>query len=828
MFPVKKLLQLTMLMLVLTSGIVLGLSQGNLELTLVAAIGGISGYVICDCLQVFRLRGLLANIASILVLIYAMRNFFGTDGGAKLICVSNLLVYLQTVLMFQEKTPRLNWQLMTLSLLQIVVAAIFNLNFEGGLLFVFYFCVVGVTMILQTIYSNNWDIILQNRGAATIVGQYLDLQELPLENRKNQSDIGRPAVFFDVMHSGASDLKNIVQHLMLWVPTALVFATILFYVIPRSGEAWFGPSVVLATGTGMSKQVDLNERGLIELSTALVMRGWFEDPITGENFRPKGQVYFRGLALGNLSTKNGHTNWTAPYDRITPATYQKIRSDRNIRNAFIQRVMLQPTNDPLLYGSMPVYRHELRSPNEIEFCFELDALSRRNGKNVIEKAPFSYELTTVLSNERETLEAWPYLSDQIKLDDRPMDTHNRGQRAWLTKIDRNRYPTVTKIAGEVAARVGDQDRLKLVKELEKYFTESTAFQYTLDFTNVPRDESLDAVEDFLRNHKRGHCELYASTLTLMLRSLDIPARLVVGFFGSEYDEDSHCFMVREADAHAWVEVYLRPSDCTPKMLTQGAAGPGGAWLRLDPTPPSALANPNRGSTTIDSARTLWQDYVLGLDQKKQQKDIFGSSSARVLGLFDLSGWNHAFQNATDQLAGRPGLQAGFAAAILMVMVGGLFMGWYATRRKSKRRGISKKKQSGLRRMLGGALSFISPELGKWLLGESPQGVSSWFYRRLTKDLAAVGLSRKPGQTQREFARLAAEQFSEIPDGDSIGNTIHGLTELFYRVRFGTLELDHARQHQVKQMLDSLESKLKNFQLKEQNSLVDRAHEDRDD
>ena len=91
MFPVKRLLQLSMLALVLTSGIVLGLSQGNLELTLVAAIGGISGYVIADWLRVFQLRGLIANLASILVLFYAMRNFVGTDGAAKLICVSNLL-----------------------------------------------------------------------------------------------------------------------------------------------------------------------------------------------------------------------------------------------------------------------------------------------------------------------------------------------------------------------------------------------------------------------------------------------------------------------------------------------------------------------------------------------------------------------------------------------------------------------------------------------------------------------------------------------------------------------------------------------------------------
>ena len=97
------------------------------------------------------------------------------------------------------------------------------------------------------------------------------------------------------------------------------------------------------------------------------------------------------------------------------------------------------------------------------------------------------------------------------------------------------------------------------------------------------------------------------------------------------------------------------------------------------------------------------------------------------------------------------------------------------------------------------------------MGESPPGVSSWFYRRLTRDLAAVGLSREPGQTHREFARVAAERFKDEPEGNSIADTINGLTELFYRVRFGAMELDHARQQQVKQKLDSLELKLKNSQ-----------------
>ena len=92
--------------------------------------------------------------------------------------------------------------------------------------------------------------------------------------------------------------------------------------------------------------------------------------------------------------------------------------------------------------------------------------------------------------------------------------------------------------------------------------------------------------------------------------------------------------------------------CDPKTVRMKCAPReppvrGGAWLRLDPTPSTALTNPNRGSNTIESARTLWQDYVLGLDQEKQPKDIFGASSARVLGLFDLSAWNRTFQGATD-------------------------------------------------------------------------------------------------------------------------------------------------------------------------------------
>ena len=136
MHPRRRVIQITCLLLITISGLLLGASQGVWQLTFISFLGGFLGLLLVDWLRVIRIQGWLANTASILILLFAMKDFYGGDSAAKLISVGQLLVYLQTVLMFQEKTPRLYWQVLVLSLLQVVVASIFNLNFEGGLLFI--------------------------------------------------------------------------------------------------------------------------------------------------------------------------------------------------------------------------------------------------------------------------------------------------------------------------------------------------------------------------------------------------------------------------------------------------------------------------------------------------------------------------------------------------------------------------------------------------------------------------------------------------------------------------------------------------------------------
>src|SRR5262249_46479609 len=91
------------------------------------------------------------------------------------------------------------------------------------------------------------------------------------------------------------------------------------------------------------------------------------------------------------------------------------------------------------------------------------------------------------------------------------------------------------------------------------------YSYTLDMTGAP---SGDPLAEFLFVRRAGHCEYFASAMTVMLRSLGIPARYINGFQRGEYNSVGGDFIVRASDAHSWVEAYF----------------PGKGWITFDPTP----------------------------------------------------------------------------------------------------------------------------------------------------------------------------------------------------------------------------------------------------
>src|SRR5690606_6984980 len=96
----------------------------------------------------------------------------------------------------------------------------------------------------------------------------------------------------------------------------------------------------------------------------------------------------------------------------------------------------------------------------------------------------------------------------------------------------------------------------------------------------PVGPGQDPLDEFLFNHKSGHCELFASALAAMCRSINIPARVVTGYRVAEYNRVGGYYVVRQDDAHAWCEIDL---------------GPQLSWRTVDPTPPALVAAEHRVS-----------------------------------------------------------------------------------------------------------------------------------------------------------------------------------------------------------------------------------------
>ena len=131
--------------------------------------------------------------------------------------------------------------------------------------------------------------------------------------------------------------------------------------------------------------------------------------------------------------------------------------------------------------------------------------------------------------------------------------------------------------------------------LEKYL--KTHYGYTLQ---LPRSQVKDPLANFLFERKQGHCEYFASSMAVMLRTLRIPSRVVNGFRSDEFNDLTSNYVVRAKNAHSWVEAYF----------------PGYGWVTFDPTPGGGAASPQgwgRAMLYLDAAASFWREWVISYD-----------------------------------------------------------------------------------------------------------------------------------------------------------------------------------------------------------------------
>jgi len=186
------------------------------------------------------------------------------------------------------------------------------------------------------------------------------------------------------------------------------------------------------------------------------------------------------------------------------------------------------------------------------------------------------------------------------------------ERRQDTQLPRGRNPRALTLAQSLRAQAGS-DAAVVQGALE--FLRRGGFEYSLD----PQPTGADSVDDLLFGTRAGFCGHYASAFVALMRGAGLPARVVTGYLGGEWNPIGGYLVVRQADAHAWAEVWLAERGWTrvdptavvaPERLRRGI-------LDLFPASMSAAARVWRGSAWLtrlmqgwDATNAWWNGHVV--------------------------------------------------------------------------------------------------------------------------------------------------------------------------------------------------------------------------
>jgi transglutaminase-like putative cysteine protease len=180
------------------------------------------------------------------------------------------------------------------------------------------------------------------------------------------------------------------------------------------------------------------------------------------------------------------------------------------------------------------------------------------------------------------------------------------------------HEDVRALAQEAAGGAGTED--ERAKRIVRFF--ASGFRYTLS-------DPAASLREFLFRKRAGYCEHYAAGLSLLLRGAGIPSRVAAGYLGGEWNGFGQYLIVRQSDAHAWVEAWI-----------------DGRWVTLDATPPSGASSPFGTRTgTIglyaDWLRQRWDKYVINYSMRMQADAVRqGMRAVRRTGTaFRFHGWD---------------------------------------------------------------------------------------------------------------------------------------------------------------------------------------------
>ncbi len=776
--------------------LLLGLGQASVTLPIIAVFAAVTSVYFTDHLGWFHLHRHVANLCALAAVGFAIMDFLEQDSGTQLIAIANLLIYLQLILLYQRKNLRVYWHLLVLSLLQVVVAAALNLGIEFGVLLILYMFLALLTLALLFILCETAP--YRSLATATALAADGGADASPGTFRTGVPGTVRGAenTRFAAVLATQQPAESMLTRSFLWQVgrlgvTTLLLTFLVFFLTPRLGNSsWRGGSAGNQRLVGFSQEVALNDIGRVLESPETVMRVQFVEDATNLPYDVGSDFYLRGSVLANYQPVDGR--WTA-LRRTMPNRRPLPAANESLGQVIRQSIILE--EPPVLFSVMPALRVSSSAENLL--------VSPETGRLMMQPPEpeggarqIRYEVgTTAFRDGR-----------QRKIIPRNFGVTTIGAllqppyRRYLGSADR--VPKVGQIAAEVIARsgIGDNDRTAQATALEAYLQQTDLFSYTLEQHQRP-PHGTDPIEFFLTEQREGHCEYFASALALMLRSQGIPSRLVVGYRGGEYNRVGHYYVVRQLHAHAWVEAYLEPEHIPAGALREGETPEFGAWMRLDPTPadsdpvasfPGSQLLDRLGQFT-DYIQVLWNDYILGMDPKRQREAIYKPLKDSTL---LLNGhWWQAFGSELIRKMGVDSLASFYLhwfnwhalPAVIGVLL--LMVAFYLVLRRP------------VQRVWRHAWGRFGQRL---LFARFTRRRDLDFYFRFEKMLRRFGMRRAPGQTPRELASTATQLVSSVDHAQVVASLSQDIVNLFYHVRYGGHPLDTAEAKTIEQKLTRVE------------------------
>jgi transglutaminase-like putative cysteine protease len=285
---------------------------------------------------------------------------------------------------------------------------------------------------------------------------------------------------------------------------------------------WAVPIDTSSASSGLSDTMSPGDVSSLSLSEAVAFRVDFDGEVP-----PQHELYWRGLVLYNF---NGRT-WTGREPNVDSTARRSIEVNGD---PVSYTITLEPTRQQWLFALDVPYEWEWRQNIRMGRHHDLSRMQPIDQR-------FNYRLTSYVDYR---------LAREL----------NSNERGWYTRLPDGANPRTVALAQQMREDAGSAETF-INRVLRMFNTDD--FYYTLE----PPPLGSSPVDRFLFDTKRGFCEHYASAFAVMMRAAGIPSRIVLGYQGGEVNPMGEYMIVRQADAHAWTEVWL----------------PRRGWYRIDPT-----------------------------------------------------------------------------------------------------------------------------------------------------------------------------------------------------------------------------------------------------